>query len=65
MIFSFFVAVMITPWLMLKFAGSADMSAHAHDDEYGGHPGGILGRIYAVVARPILATKSGALVCSC
>ena len=62
MIFSFFVAVMITPWLMLKFAGSADMSAHAHDDEYGGHHGGILGRIYAAVARPVLATKSGALL---
>ena len=57
MIFSFFVAVIITPWLMLKFAGKADMSAHAHDDEYGGHPGGILGRIYTVVARPILKTK--------
>jgi multidrug efflux pump subunit AcrB len=61
MIFSFFVAVIITPWLMLKFAGNADMSAHAHDDEYGGHPGGLLGKIYGAVARPLLRTKSGSL----
>ncbi|MCB2117198.1 MAG: efflux RND transporter permease subunit [Rhodobacteraceae bacterium] len=57
MIFSFFVAVMVTPYLMLKVAGKADMSAHGHDDAYGGHPGGALGRIYASVAKPILATK--------
>ncbi len=59
MIFSFFVAVMITPWLMLKFSGSADMSAHAEGE--GGHHGGVLGRVYAAVARPILKTKTGAL----
>jgi multidrug efflux pump subunit AcrB len=59
MVFSFFVAVIITPWLMLKFAGSADMSAHGGE---GGHPGGILGRIYTAVARPLLATKSGSLL---
>ncbi|WP_051202809.1 efflux RND transporter permease subunit [Sediminimonas qiaohouensis] len=61
MIFSFFVAVIITPWLMVKIAGGAKMSEHAHDDTYGGHPGGTLGRIYATVARPLLATKSGSL----
>ncbi|MCO5128620.1 MAG: efflux RND transporter permease subunit, partial [Rhodobacteraceae bacterium] len=58
MIFSFFVAVMVTPWLMLKVAGKADMSAHGHDDAYGGHPGGPLGRAYASVARPILRSKA-------
>ncbi|MCV2866543.1 efflux RND transporter permease subunit [Albidovulum sediminicola] len=56
MIFSFFVAVMVTPWLMLKVAGRADMSAHGHD--HGGHPGGALGRAYGAVARPILASKA-------
>ena len=61
MIFSFFVAVIITPWLMVRIAGRADMSAHGHDDEYGGHPGGMLGRMYGVVARPVLASRSGAL----
>ncbi len=58
MIFSFFVAVMVTPWLMLKVAGRANMAAHGHDDAYGGHPGGALGRAYAAVARPILNTKA-------
>ena len=58
MIFSFFVAVMVTPWLMLRVAGKADMSAHGHDDAYGGHPGGALGRAYGAVARPILASKA-------
>ena len=53
MIFSFFVAVMVTPWLMLKVAGNAPI--HTHDD---GHGGGVLGRAYAAVARPILATKA-------
>ncbi|MGC9417408.1 MAG: efflux RND transporter permease subunit [Rhodovulum sp.] len=53
MIFSFFVAVMITPWLMLKIAGRAPL--HDHDGE--GHPGGRLGRLYAGVVRPILARK--------
>jgi multidrug efflux pump subunit AcrB len=62
MIFSFFVAVIVTPWLMVKIAGRAPV--HAHDEGHGsahgaGHvPGGILGRAYAAVARPILASKA-------
>jgi len=52
MIFSFFVAVIITPWLMFKIAGNAP----AHHDEAGGH-GGRLGRIYTAVARPVLKTR--------
>ncbi len=52
MIFSFFVAVMVTPWLMLKVAGKAP--AHGHED---GGQGGALGRAYSAVARPILASK--------
>jgi multidrug efflux pump subunit AcrB len=62
MIFSFFVAVIITPWLMVKVAGRAPMAAHGHDDVYGGHPGGILGRLYGRVARPLLASKTRSLV---
>jgi len=61
MVFSFFVAVMVTPWLMVKVAGKAPMAAHAHDDTYGGHHGGILGRIYGAVARPLLASKARSL----
>jgi len=57
MIFSFFVAVIITPWLMVKVAGRAPM-AHGHDHA---QAGGVLGRIYTAVARPLLATKTGSL----
>jgi multidrug efflux pump subunit AcrB len=54
MIFSFFVAVTVTPWLMLKVAGRAFV---AHHDE--GHAsGGFLGRAFAAVARPLLRTKT-------
>ncbi|WP_159948795.1 efflux RND transporter permease subunit [Rhizobium sp. 18065] len=52
MIFSFFVAVMVTPWLMLKVAGNAPL--HAQET----HQGGRLGQIYSAVARPILASKA-------
>jgi len=62
MIFSFFVAVIITPWLMLKVAGRAPMAAHGHDDTFGGSPGGTLGRLYGLVARPLLASKTRSLV---
>jgi len=59
MIFSFFVAVIITPWLMVKVAGRAPMAAHgdAH-----GPAGGMLGRLYSRVARPLLASKARSLV---
>ncbi|WP_333869765.1 efflux RND transporter permease subunit [Cypionkella sp.] len=61
MIFSFFVAVIITPWLMVKVAGRADMSAHGGDDSHGGHHGGLLERSFNAVARPLLATKRRSL----
>lgn len=52
MIFSFFVAVIITPWLMVKVAGKAPV--HDHEES---HPGGKLGQMYAFIARPVLASK--------
>lgn len=52
MVFSFFVAVIVTPWLMLKVAGDAPLHAAPAD------PGGRLGGLYRRIARPILATKS-------
>ncbi len=55
MVFSFFVAVMITPWLMLKL-GKAHGGAAAHEAEDGGR----LGRIYRAVARPVLASRARA-----
>jgi multidrug efflux pump subunit AcrB len=57
MVFSFFVAVMVTPWLMLKVAGKAPVSAHK------GHAhGGLLGKLYAATARPLLASKASSWV---
>ena len=55
MIFSFFVAVMVTPWLMIRF-GRKDAGGHSHDEG-----GGSLGRLYRRAARPILKTRKGAL----
>lgn len=55
MIISFFIAVMVTPWLMVKIAGNAPMHGH------GGEDGGFLGRLFTRVARPVLATKARSL----
>jgi multidrug efflux pump subunit AcrB len=55
MVISFFVAVTVTPWLMLRFGGDPPPH-HAK----GASSGGTLGRIYTAVARPILATKARA-----
>ncbi|MBT9244509.1 efflux RND transporter permease subunit [Gemmobacter fulvus] len=57
MIFSFFVAVIITPWLMVKIAGRAP--SHGHDSH--GPAGGRLGAAFTRVARPLLASKARAL----
>jgi multidrug efflux pump subunit AcrB len=56
MVFSFFVAVMVTPWLMMKFGKSHG----GHGDSSGAAAGGVLGRIYRKVARPILASRTRA-----
>lgn len=61
MIFSFFVAVMITPWLMLKLGKAQPMQGgHSETD------GGRLGKVYRAVARPVLAsrTRSWAFLCT-
>src|SRR5690606_7227155 len=52
MLFSFFVAVMLTPWLMMKLGGAA----HAGHGAEAAH-GGWLGRAYVAVARPVLRTR--------
>ena len=56
MIFSFFVAVVLTPWLMIKVSGKAPAEADSHGAPHG-HDGGALGRIYVAVARPILKAR--------
>ncbi len=56
MIFSFFVAVIITPWLLFKVAGKraaqGDSAGHSHDDE------GRMGAFYRRIARPLLQGRS-------
>jgi multidrug efflux pump subunit AcrB len=56
MLFSFFVAVVIAPWLMLKLhrRDSAGATDHVHG---AGHDGGILGRLYRRMAAPIVRSR--------
>jgi multidrug efflux pump subunit AcrB len=51
MVFSFFVAVIITPWLLLHVAGRRFAAGHARPEQHGG---GAMGRFYLAVARPLL-----------
>lgn len=57
MVFSFFVAVILTPWLMLRIAGRAGKGHEVHAEAA---DGGRLGRFYVRVARPILASRARA-----
>ncbi|HTR13982.1 MAG TPA: efflux RND transporter permease subunit [Roseiarcus sp.] len=53
MLFSFFVAVTVTPWLLLRFArGKFSKAGGATED--GHHEIGAMGRFYAAIARPLL-----------
>nr|HMN86103.1 efflux RND transporter permease subunit [Bauldia sp.] len=58
MLFSFFVAVAVAPWMMVKLAPKrpAHAVAASHHDE------GILGRAYRKVAGPILKSRTRSLV---
>ena len=56
MVFSFFVAVIIAPWLMMKFASKAKTSTHNHDEI------GKLGKFYAVAVSPIIQSRKRAWV---
>jgi multidrug efflux pump subunit AcrB len=53
MILSFFVAVMVTPWLMMKVAGRG----HGGEGYEAASEGGLLGRAYVAVARQILKKR--------
>ncbi len=59
MIFSFFVAVVIAPWLMIRFARKTLVAdgahAHGHDES-----GGKLGRLYARVAHRVIDDRKSA-----
>ncbi len=53
MLFSFFVAMVIAPWLMMKLHRGGD-AAHAHG---AAHDEGWLGRLYRKVAGPVIRTR--------
>jgi multidrug efflux pump subunit AcrB len=54
MLFSFFVAVIIAPWLLLRLAPAAAGGHGAHHGE------GWLGRVYRAIARPMIRTRRAA-----
>ncbi|WP_300543651.1 efflux RND transporter permease subunit [Maricaulis sp.] len=56
MIFSFFVAMVLTPWLMKVIAGRRKSDGHGHADGQEG----FLGRFYRRVATPIVAGRRAA-----
>ncbi|MDH6260985.1 efflux RND transporter permease subunit [Bradyrhizobium sp. BR13661] len=57
MLFSFFVAMVVAPWLMLKLAPNGEVApAHAAHDE------GRVGRIYRRFATPIVRSKRSAWI---
>ncbi|ODT31574.1 MAG: multidrug transporter AcrB [Kaistia sp. SCN 65-12] len=60
MLFSFFVAVMLTPWLMMKFGGKGHGAGHAQ--AHAAHGGGMLGRAYVAVAAPVLRSRTRAWI---
>jgi len=56
MLFSFFVAVVVAPWLMLRLAPKSAEAVQAHAD----HDEGRLGRLYRRFATPVVASKRSA-----
>jgi multidrug efflux pump subunit AcrB len=56
MLFSFFVAVVVAPWLMLRLAPSVGHTCHGKEGE------GRLGRLYRRIAEPVIRTRGSALI---
>jgi len=56
MLFSFFVAVVVAPWLMLRLAPATAGEAAEHDL----HGEGLLGRLYRRLATPIIRSRRSA-----
>ncbi len=52
MLFSFFVAVTVTPWLLLRLAGRRFAAMPAGDESH--HDIGAMGRFYIRIAKPLL-----------
>ncbi len=58
MLFSFFVAVTITPWLLLKIARRRFERADGGDEGHESHDGGAMGRFYTRIATPLLTGRA-------
>jgi multidrug efflux pump subunit AcrB len=58
MLFSFFVAVVVAPWLMLRLAPRADPQGSA----IVAHHEGPLGRVYRRIAAPVLRSRRNAWI---
>jgi multidrug efflux pump subunit AcrB len=58
MVFSFFVAMVVAPWLMLRLAPKEEASGGAPAP----HDGGMLGRLYRRIATPIIRTRRRAWI---
>ncbi len=57
MLFSFFVAVVLVPWLMIKIAPKAQGAMAGHEAAHGE---GVLGRLYRRAAEPVIRTRKRA-----
>ncbi|WP_315705449.1 MULTISPECIES: efflux RND transporter permease subunit [unclassified Bradyrhizobium] len=63
MLFSFFVAMVVAPWLMLRLAPKKDPAkTDGNSAGHAAHDEGRLGRLYRKVARPIVASKRSAWI---
>ncbi len=58
MLFSFFVAMVVAPWLMLRLHPEGKVF-HEHE---AGHGEGILGRLYRRVATPVVRSRKSAWI---
>lgn len=58
MLFSFFVAVGIAPWLLMKIAGRAKLADHGHGD----HAESRLSVFYRRIAAPVTSSRTNAWV---
>jgi len=59
MLFSFFVAVVLAPWLMVRLAPREGAAPSEHEAAHGE---GVLGRLYRSVAEPVIRTKKRAWI---
>jgi multidrug efflux pump subunit AcrB len=58
MLFSFFVAMVVAPWLMLRLAPKGGAGGHAAAQ----HQEGVLGRLYRRLATPVVRSRRSAWI---